>query len=246
MWSNILLLFALSSISGMLAIFIGDLLKVHHSKMLVFSGGYLFAVTVLHLLPDVFVSSADVTFLSISVVAGFFFQHILENFTQGIEHGHMHKISHAHDHTSHSVIGIMIALSMHAFLEGGILISPESPSDHGTKALFTGIVLHKIPATFALISVLLCYVKKRSIIYLSLILFSLSTPLGILTGNYFFIELNDGVHYFVAFVGGGFLHISTTIVFESNKNHLFNFKKLLWGILGSLFALLLQVFFFNH
>ena len=47
------------------------------------------------------------------------------------------------------------------------------------------------------------------------------------------------LHYILAVVTGTFLHISTTIIFESSENHRFNSVKLFMIILGILLALLM-------
>ena len=53
-----------------------------------FSGSYLFAITVLHLIPDIYSHGADYS-IGIYIIIGFFFQIILEHFTKGAEHGHL-------------------------------------------------------------------------------------------------------------------------------------------------------------
>ena len=81
--------------------------------VLSFSGAYLFAITVLHLIPDIYESASAK--IGIYVLAGFLLQIFLEFFSEGIEHGHIH----VHNH-SESVfpVTMMLALSVHSFLEG--------------------------------------------------------------------------------------------------------------------------------
>ncbi|HRB53444.1 MAG TPA: zinc permease, partial [Bacteroidia bacterium] len=55
---------------------------------LAFSGAYLFGITITHLVPEVF-SQGDKS-IGIYVMTGFLFQIILEYFSKGIEHGHIH------------------------------------------------------------------------------------------------------------------------------------------------------------
>ena len=64
-------------------------LKANAIKLLLaFSGAYLFAVSIFHLLPQVY--TGDNKQIGIYLVLGFVLQIILEFFSQGIEHGHGH------------------------------------------------------------------------------------------------------------------------------------------------------------
>jgi zinc transporter ZupT len=69
--------------------------------------------------------------------------------------------------------------------------------------------------------------------WILLILFGLMTPLGLITG--YVLEVRETFAYMdllLAIVVGMFLHISTTIIFETNENHHFNFAKLMAILLG--------------
>ena len=199
--------------------------------ILSFSGAYLFAITILHLIPEVY-HHGDHS-IGLFVLGGFLFQILLEQFSEGIEHGHIHK--HNHEHYAFPY-GIMFSLCLHAFLEGMPLAK-----GHHNELLF-GIGLHHIPASFALASVLMQNkISKRPIILL-LILFSLMSPLG-----YLFSEalsngsIGDLDKYFDRIMGiviGIFLHISTTILFESSVDHHFNIRKLVAVLAGIAIALL--------
>ena len=199
--------------------------------ILSFSGAYLFAITILHLIPEVY-HDGDHS-IGLFVLGGFLFQILLEQFSEGIEHGHIHK--HNHDHYAFPY-GIMFSLCLHAFLEGMPLAK-----GHHNELLF-GIGLHHIPASFALASVLMQNKISKKPIILLLILFSLMSPLG-----YLFSEglsngsIGDLDKYFDRIMGiviGIFLHISTTILFESSVDHHFNIRKLVAVLAGIAIALL--------
>jgi len=66
--------------------------------LLVFAGSYLFAITVIHILPELYQQSAGIELIGVFVLAGFFLQQLLEYFTSGIEHGHLHTHDHDHEH----------------------------------------------------------------------------------------------------------------------------------------------------
>ena len=199
--------------------------------ILSFSGAYLFAITILHLIPEVY-HQGDHR-IGLYVLGGFLFQILLEQFSEGIEHGHIHK--HHHDHYVFPY-GIMFSLCLHAFLEGMPLAQGHQ------NELFFGIGLHHIPASFALASVLMQNkVSKNSIIVL-LILFSSMSPVGYLLSEALSQgEIGNLDDYFDKIMGvviGIFLHISTTILFESNVDHHFNLRKLVAVLAGIGIALL--------
>src|SRR5437868_5811661 len=86
--------------------------KPNNLKLILsFSGAYLFALSVLHLIPDIY-STGDRS-IGIYILAGFFLQILLEFFSEGIEHGHIHI--HKHEHSVSFPTGIMLGLSIHSF-----------------------------------------------------------------------------------------------------------------------------------
>lgn len=201
--------------------------------ILSFSGAFLFAISVLHLIPEIY--SAGTANIGIFILIGFFAQILLEFFTEGIEHGHIHVHKHAHNALPYTM---MIGLCIHSFLEGMPLANGES---HTHNSLLTGIVLHNIPIAMALMTMLLqSHISKQTALIL-LMIFALVTPLGTLT-SYAIGEnmIGNFSVYFDKIMGvvvGIFLHISTTILFESSENHRFNLIKFMVIILGAAFAL---------
>ena len=229
----IVVLFLSAFISG-LAVFFVKRDNTNYLKLILsFSGAYLFAITVLHLIPHVYhADSTSPEIIGLYILGGFIFQLLLEQFSQGIEHGHIHH----HDKTSFP-LGIMISLCLHAFLEGMPLVAA-----HQNQLVF-GIAIHHIPAAFALGSLLMnTHIAKRNIIIMMAI-FAAMTPLGFMTSK----VLNSGEitnisqHFdkIMAVVIGIFLHISTTILFESGSadHHHFNKKKMAAVFLGILVSL---------
>jgi len=217
------------------------LVKSDKSKLLKlilsFSGAYLFAITVLHLIPDAY-SGPDKAQIGIFILVGFLLQVFLEQFSEGVEHGHIHK-----HHDGHVFpFGIMISLCLHAFLEG----MPLAKEQH--NELIFGISLHHIPAAFALASILLQNHFKKGSIMLYLIIFAVMAPLGF----YVSVGLSNGSiggidAYFNKIMGiviGIFLHISTTILFESSADHKINTRKMVAVLLG--IGVALMGFFLGH
>ena len=221
----------ISSLLGGLSVFF---VKRDNSKLLklllAFSGSYLFAITILHLIPDVYHTSDES--IGLFILGGFLFQLLLEQFSEGVEHGHLHQHPGHHESSSHAFpVSVMLSLCLHAFLEGMPLAG-----EHENHLLF-GISLQHIPAAFALASLLMTSHFSARRIVISLIIFSLMSPLGYLLSYGIKVnELGDINQYFdriMAVVIGIFLHISTTILFESsNKDHQYNRKKLIAVLLG--------------
>lgn len=225
-----IVLFLSVIVSGLSVLFIninGKNLKL----ILSFSGAYLFAISMLHLIPEIYLSGTPR--IGIYVLAGFFIQILLEFFSGGIEHGHVHI--HKHD-DGHSVFPytMMIGLSIHSFLEGMPLANSNNPSH---QSLLIGIVMHNIPIAIALMTMLInSHISKQQAI-LWLMVFALITPLGTFTSYALDANIIGNLSlYFdriMAVVIGIFLHISTTILFESSENHRFNFIKFFVILLGA-------------
>lgn len=231
-----IILFVSAFIGGSLIFLIKNDLNKKLKLLLSFSGAYLFSITVLHLLPDVY--SKGNSYVGLFILAGFGFQILLEQFSEGIEHGHIHVHKH---HQAVFPIGIMISLSLHAFLEGMPLVNISGELHHEHTLLY-GIALHHIPAAFALTSVLYQSNVKKSKVILFLILFAAMTPLGSLTSNVLQTQsigmISNYFQYIMGIVIGIFLHISTTILFESNVDHRFNFYKMIAIIIGASLAIM--------
>jgi zinc transporter ZupT len=229
-WKLTLLL--VSCFLGGMAIFLFKKDNRQRLKLILsFSGSYLFAITILHLIPEVY-HEGDHR-IGLYVLGGFLFQILLEQFSEGIEHGHIHK--HSHDHYVFPY-GIMFSLCLHAFLEGMPLAQGHQ------NELFFGIGLHHIPASFALASVLMQNKISKKLIIVLLIVFSTMSPLGYLLSealsNGTVGNLDDYFDKIMAVVIGIFLHISTTILFESSVDHHFNLRKLIAVLAGIGIALL--------
>lgn len=209
----------------------------NYKLSLVFSGAYLFAITVTHLLPELYSEPSQAARTGFLILAGFFLQQILEFISQGVEHGHIHVHREGHAHRFSNGMWVLVALSFHAVLEGTML--NRAGTTTSTDPLLWGVLLHKAPEAFALISVLACEMSRRQALAL-LLLFALASPVGLwlnqfMTGAGFWSP--SFLHGLFAVVCGSFLHISTTIVFESSSDHRFNARKLAVAILGAAVAL---------
>lgn len=185
--------------------------------LLSFSGAFLLSVTVFEYLPELYQSSKES--LGIFIMGGILLQLVLDFFSKGAEHGHIHIDS---DQRSFP-FALFISLSIHALLEG----IPVASSDH----LLYGVLIHKVPIAAILGIFLIKSGFKSWITLLFLSGFALMTPLGSYLSQHL-TQIQEYLPYLNALVVGIFLHVSTTILFESNKNHSFNLIKLLTVIVA--------------
>ncbi|HKZ37846.1 MAG TPA: hypothetical protein VJ184_09360, partial [Chryseolinea sp.] len=100
---KLLILFLTPLVSGLLIYLVPKSKGSNFKLLLVFAGSYLFAITVIHILPELYRQNLGVELIGLFVLAGFFLQQFLEYFTSGVEHGHIHTSEvHSHDHAHQS------------------------------------------------------------------------------------------------------------------------------------------------
>ena len=243
--SSILFIVALAA--GLLAFYVPKISNGNYKLALVFAGAYLFSITIIHILPDLFQQKSNASTLAIFILAGFFLQQCLEFFSSGVEHGHIHTHATGHAHKESSALWVFLALGTHSLLEGSLLVHGHTAEvGHSNKTILWGILLHKAPEAFALMSVLLCELKNKKKALIYLVLFSAASPAGLWASHLLMdshLISTGSFTYLFALVSGNFLHISTTILFESSTEHRFNAKKLAVALAAALVAVAAQVFF---
>jgi len=230
------MIFILLILSVVAGVFLGKLFgkKEQFAKnLLILSAGFLITICLNEVFPLVYTSDVSEN-LGIFVIGGVLLQMILEALTKGFEHGHFH-----HHNESSNILpaALMVGLFIHAFIEGIPLANETDP----LSPYLLGILFHNLPISFILGAFLFNRSGSKAS-YPSLLivaLFALASPMGMLLGNYFNPEWQP---YFLAIVGGIFLHISSVIIFESNKNHNINWSKIGLVILGVSLALIMHLF----
>lgn len=246
---KLLVLFFTPLLAGLLIFLVPKGRNANYKMLLVFAGSYLFAITVIHILPELYRQSLGLKLMGLFVLIGFFLQQLLEYFTSGVEHGHIHTGDSAHhrghhQHYSVSAIVLLFALCIHAFLEGGMLAEPLSVKPvYDVYPILFGIALHRAPAAFALMTVLAVQLGSRAKAIPYLLGFSIAAPVGLLISTQLAnkeILSATGLVYLYALVCGNFLHISTTIVFESSPGHKFHPRKMAIAVLGALVAVAVE------
>ena len=223
-----------------------------HRFWQVFSGAFLFALTVTHMLPELFAmvfgqhhyheSHVDLHLVGIFILLGYFFQSIIESFSKGVEHGHLHM--HDHDANVKSPILLTVSLFIHGLLDGAILMSPHEDGGHG-NALLMGVLIHKLPVAFVLMYQLWNSGISKVYAWVCFLLFSISSPLGLLLGNEVLLsggEVYKFAIYAFAAITGNFLNITTTIFVESNMGHKLFSKNRIALASGIVLAFVMQLF----
>ena len=204
-----------------IALFLKPKSKTNLKLLLAFSGSFLLSLTVMHLLPDVYES--DNHNIGLFIMAGILFQIILEFFSKGAEHGHVH----GHETMSHIPWLLFISLCIHAFLEGFPV------SHHHNLAI--GIAIHHLPIAIILTLFFINAKLDKKAIFAFMFTFAIMTPLGTIVSEYMPI-LNDYYTEITAVVIGILFHISSTIIFESSEGHKFNVAKVSMIIFGIVLA----------
>lgn len=195
------------------------------NMLLAFSGAFLLSITVLEFIPHVY-EAKNGKDVGLFILAGILFQLILEFMSGGAEHGHLH----AEKNKSTFPWSLFISLCVHSLLEG-------FPIGENTNLMYA-VMVHKIPVSIIISTFLFQTNLSKLQVVFFVLLFAFMTPLGTYLGMYTNF-LSDVRIYIDAIVIGVFLHISTTILFESSKNHRFNAAKFTVIIVGFLVAYLL-------
>ncbi|MFM1878239.1 MAG: hypothetical protein RLZZ241_1105 [Bacteroidota bacterium] len=190
--------------------------RLEFGLLLAFSGAFLLGLTLFELLPEAYLNgNSKIT--GACIAAGILLQLVLEYFSKGAEHGHVHH------HSGHKFPWLLLcSLCLHAFLEG-------IPLGHNTKFLW-GIVIHKIPVALILGGFLLHSRRTKKSGWFFMVLFSIMTPIGALLGT---IDIITSIYpYLLALVIGVVLHVATIILFESSEGHSLPWRKLLVILAG--------------
>jgi zinc transporter ZupT len=198
--------------------------KKNIKLLLAFSGSFLLSITVMHLLPEIYEGGNHI--IGIYIMFGILFQIILEFFSKGAEHGHVH----GHGKMFQMPWLLFISLCIHALLEGFPV------SHHHDLAL--GIAIHHFPIAIILTTFFVNAQLNKNVIFLFMVTFAIMTPIGTAISAYLPF-LNEYYTEITAVVIGILFHISSTIIFESSEGHKFNIAKVSMIIFGIALAYLM-------
>ena len=217
-----------SIVLGTLSVFWFKLDEPRHIKLLnAFTGAFLLALTLLHLLPELYSGPSAKTpwIIGTLILVGFYTQIALDSISKGVEHGHAH-------HMEGMPIGILAGLCLHALIEAMALgNSAEHHDVQSRKLLLWSIVLHNYPVSIALLGMLLQSGLRKSVALRWMALFASMAPIGMLASAH--TSLATHSRELMAIVIGIFMHISTTILFETEEGHRLHAHKLIAIVLGT-------------
>lgn len=224
---------------GLALIMIFKLNNQKRTKLvLAFSGAYLFSIVVLHFMPEMYEQKGAE--IGLFVLAGFLLQIFLDFYSTGLEHGHYHV---ANFKLGELPFGAIVGLFVHEFFEG--LPVELQATEAGQRSLLLALVLHKIPITIVLYAMLQAISISKKRLWTIIAMFALMAPLGTFVGTILPGLATYGV-YLTAFAVGIFLHVSTTILFESSHNHKYNLAKIVIVLLGMVTAWASLLLFHHH
>ncbi|PCJ22979.1 MAG: hypothetical protein COA97_12665 [Flavobacteriales bacterium] len=222
-----------SAFLGGIAVILFKLQFSKNLKLLIsFSGSFILAICVLHLMPEIF-SDYDAS-IGVFILLGFLIQLLLEFFSEGIEHGHFH--SHSKD-LAVFPYAIFISLCIHSFFEGMALIDGNHNHHDHSNSLLLGIIIHKIPIAIVLSTMILSKNISKITFFIAITLFAVSAPLGLYLASSHILPFIENSRIILALAVGIFLHISTTILFESSEGHKFDLKKFVIIVIGFALAI---------
>ena len=208
-------------------VIIGDFIKPRKTLkqlFLTFSGAFLLAITVFHLLPEVYHNGEEK--IGFFIMLGVFTQILLEFVSKGIEHAHE---PNAHGHNHAFTLPMFISISIHAFLEGAP-VADHAHHQHViheiSNPVLMGIFIHKVPIASIIYVAFRENGYSKTISFILIAIFGLMSPAGTFLANHVPSIINYATQI-NAVVIGIFLHISTTILFESSSGHKFNSAKLI-------------------
>ena len=221
-----------SIVLGAVTVFVFRLDAPRHIKLVnAFTGAFLLSLTFLHLLPELYHGHATVETISPLLIgglmlAGFFVQVALDVISMGVEHGHSHHLP------GRMPVGVVAGLCLHAFVEAMALGDVRTHFDPDSRRLLlASIVVRNFPVSIALLGMLMQSGMKRGGALRLLLLFGAMGPLGMFLSAH--TTLANHSRELMAVVIGIFMHISTTILFESSDVHRFNFAKLIAIVAGT-------------
>ncbi len=146
----------------------------------------------------------------------------------GVEHGHAHDL---HGHVRQD--GVVAGLCVHALVEAMALGNAQTYYDPASRHLLLwSIVVHNYPVSIALLGMLLHWGLPRAQALGLLGLFAAMAPIGLfISGHVPLLAMHS--RELMAIVIGIFMHIATTILFESGDGHRIHFGKLAAIVAGT-------------
>lgn len=259
-WIIIALLSGSVILVGILTLFFSAFFQRIKQYVTTIGVSFVLSLICLHILPELFSSGGSN--LGLYLLVGFLIQIVLELFSRGIEHGHIHG-EHGHSHEGHNhdvskniLFSLFFGLCVHAFIEGIPLfiledIGGHDHAHHGhahehvkadfSLVFFWAVLSHKIPVAIVLMLFFISAKIKKGLALFLFIAFAFMTPLGGLLGaslqeKEWFGALSVNL---LAITTGMLLHITTLLIFEEYHEKKDKTKNLLLIVSGLVLGFIL-------
>ncbi len=212
----------ISALAGGSVIFF---IKVDHKKLcrlISFSAGALLGAAVFTLLPESFEALSTIDIILGALSGYFLFWFISRYFAHVCP---ACAASHFDEQTTHKfseiVLTLLIALSIHSFLDGVAVSTGSSALNTGGNSVFIAILVHKFPEGLALAALMISsgYSKLKILSYVFLVEFT--TVIGAIVGLFMFRE---GISMILigivmAHIAGGFIYLAFHAVMGEMLRH---------------------------
>lgn len=217
------LLTVLSALAGASIIF---LIKLNHEKLcalISFSAGGLLGAAVFTLIPES-LNSINTLEVILGILSGYLLFWLLTKYYSHVCPAC--SASHFDERTakkfSEIARALLIALSIHSFLDGVAVSTKGAIENISNTSVFIAILTHKFPEGLALASMMFSANYTKNKIFMYVFAVEMVTVLGAITGS---IVLKSYVSEILisavmAHISGGFIFLSSHAVFgEMLKNH---------------------------
>ncbi len=176
-----------------------------------FGAGILLGAAFLHMLPDA--AQYIGPQLGLPALLGFLTLYVMEKFVM------THPCPADHCEYHHVGMAAFVGLSLHSLITGMSLGAGIMVPKLGL-VVFLAVLLHKLPASLSLSSILVKENYKTKTIALIILIFSLMIPLGAL-GTYVFAlhSAKKVIGILIAFSSGTFLHVAADDLLPEVHSH---------------------------
>ena len=196
-------------------IFKESLLKKIILPLVAMSAGTLLAGAVLHLIPEVIISSGPQLKYFVFILVGFSTFLILEQF---IHWHHCHKTTSEHsEHKKPVTYLILVADTVHNFIDGLTIGSAFVADLHLGFVTWFAVAAHEVPQELGDFGVLIHggWKKMQALIYN--FISALSVVLGGVTA--YFLAASIRVEFLLSFAAGSFIYIACSDLIPEVKHH---------------------------
>jgi len=235
------LLAVLSAMLGALIVFV---VKLNHEKLCVlisFSAGGLFGAAIFTLIPESLhlMNSIEVI---LGIISGYLLFWLLTKYYSHVCPAC--SASHFDERTakkfSEIVRALLIALSLHSFLDGVAISTKDIIENSSDTSIFIAVLTHKLPEGLALAALMFSANYSREKIFGYVFAVEMITVVGAITGNLLLRSYVSDIlmSLVMSHISGGFIFLASHAVLgEMLKNH----KKLVIGSFTSGVILILAV-----